>query len=317
MIKLKTPSRLHLSLIDMNGELGRVDGSVGIALEEPGYVMGFRKPEKRDYSSDGIGKPLIRAEGAAKGIAESICSILSVEGIDINIEKMIPEHVGFGSKTQLALGVAAGICKAYDIHKPVADMARMVGRGGTSGIGVASFEQGGFIVDGGHPAEKGFLPSGFSESPPPPVLFRCEFPWWVVCAWPEAKGAHGEAELIAFRKNCPISGEEAGKAARITLMKMMPSIIEKDLEGFGQALNMLQETGFKKIELGMQGRDVHNLLAFLRENSAGAGMSSFGPLCFGICETALDAKCLEEEVKSKFNVNTLRTKADNTGAKWL
>ncbi len=35
MIKVVSPSRLHLTLIDLNAELGRVDGGAGITLESP------------------------------------------------------------------------------------------------------------------------------------------------------------------------------------------------------------------------------------------------------------------------------------------
>jgi len=34
-ITVQTPSRLHFGLIDLNGELGRINGSFGVALEEP------------------------------------------------------------------------------------------------------------------------------------------------------------------------------------------------------------------------------------------------------------------------------------------
>ena len=37
----------------------------------------------------------------------------------------------------------------YDLGLSVHEIAVKVGRGGTSGIGVAAFENGGFILDGG------------------------------------------------------------------------------------------------------------------------------------------------------------------------
>jgi beta-ribofuranosylaminobenzene 5'-phosphate synthase len=42
MLKIKSVSRLHFTLIDMNGEHGRIDGSLGIALKEPHFIMKFR-----------------------------------------------------------------------------------------------------------------------------------------------------------------------------------------------------------------------------------------------------------------------------------
>ena len=36
-IAIRTPSRLHFSLIDLNGTLGRIDGSVGLAIAQPEF----------------------------------------------------------------------------------------------------------------------------------------------------------------------------------------------------------------------------------------------------------------------------------------
>ena len=38
-IKISTPARLHFGLTDMNGESGRIDGGVGLALESPHTVI--------------------------------------------------------------------------------------------------------------------------------------------------------------------------------------------------------------------------------------------------------------------------------------
>lgn len=306
METIKTPSRLHLSLIDMEGGLGRVDGGIGLALEEPCFEIAFER-------SDGVRG----LEGEDRELAERACSQLGVEGVEIEIMERIPEHAGFGSKTQLSLAVAAGVCKVWGLRKTIREMAVMVGRGGTSGIGVAAFERGGFILDGGHPSEKGFSPSRFSDSPPPPVLARYDFPWWTVCAWPEGKGAHGELERGLFEEHCPMPASEVGKASRIILMRVLPALAENDLKGFGEGVSMLQEVGFKKVELDLKREEVGELLDFLQENSAGGGMSSFGPVCFGFCESASEARSLEEKVRASFKADTVVSKANNGGARWL
>jgi len=290
----------------MHGGLGRVDGGIGIGLEEPCFEMGF---EKSDIVKG--------VEGDAKKLAEKVCRELDFPGIEIKIRRAIPDHIGFGSKTQLYLAIASGVCRAYNVKKQSDSIARMVGRGGTSGIGVAVFDRGGFVLDGGHPAKKGFVPSRGSNSPPAPILMRYDFPWWFVCAWPDKKGAHGEAELKIFERNCPIPSAEAAKTARIVLMKILPAMAESDIKAFGEGVNMLQESGFKRIEVDLQRKEIGGLLAFLQKESAGGGMSSFGPVCFGICETEAEAKSLEKKVKSGFNVNTIVTKANNRGARWL
>ena len=36
---IKTPCRLHFSLIDLNGSLNRVDGGIGLALKKPNFTI--------------------------------------------------------------------------------------------------------------------------------------------------------------------------------------------------------------------------------------------------------------------------------------
>jgi len=38
-VTVKTPSRLHFSMIDMRGDLGRIHGSVGVAIDNPSIVL--------------------------------------------------------------------------------------------------------------------------------------------------------------------------------------------------------------------------------------------------------------------------------------
>lgn len=40
---IQTPSRLHLSLLDLNGSLGRIDGGVGLTLKKPSLVLELKE----------------------------------------------------------------------------------------------------------------------------------------------------------------------------------------------------------------------------------------------------------------------------------
>jgi beta-ribofuranosylaminobenzene 5'-phosphate synthase len=42
-VLVDAPSRIHITLLDMNGASGRVDGGVGVTLDEPGCVLDARK----------------------------------------------------------------------------------------------------------------------------------------------------------------------------------------------------------------------------------------------------------------------------------
>ena len=66
--RISTPSRLHFTLIDMNGEIGRIDGSLGLATQYPGVLLEFG-PHGRTVVRGGsrAERELILAEIAAAG----------------------------------------------------------------------------------------------------------------------------------------------------------------------------------------------------------------------------------------------------------
>lgn len=166
MIRVKTPSRLHITLIDLNGSLGRVDGGVGIALEEPRIIL---EAEIMDKGIIVEGDDSNRAIEVAKKIMRNYDL---KHGLHIRILEKYDDHIGLGFGTQLSLATAFAITRLHKIDISIRDLAKIVGRGGTSGIGVAAFENGGFIVDGGHTfgankQKQSFLPSSASKAPSP------------------------------------------------------------------------------------------------------------------------------------------------------
>lgn len=314
MINVVSPSRLHLTLIDLNAEIGRVDGGVGITLESPSLEISASEADTVEV----VGSSLLagRMLKAAKAV------LPPGEGIRILIKRDLPDHVGLGSGTQAALSVAAAINEIYGLGKSVRELAVAVGRGGTSGIGVAAFENGGFIVDGGHKfKDKGaFSPSAASRMPPGPVLFRRTFPDWnIVLAIPNTKGVHDAEEVDIFKKVCPIPLTEVQEISHVILMQMLPALIEEDIDGFGRAVNHFQTAGFKKREVELQPKPVLDVMKYMQDNGAsGSGVSSFGPVVYGIVESPGEARKLQNEVQRMLNEslggNVLLTKGRNRGA---
>jgi beta-ribofuranosylaminobenzene 5'-phosphate synthase len=314
MIRVVSPSRLHLTLIDLNAELGRVDGGAGIALESPSLEISATEADTIEV----IGDPLL-----AGRMQKAIQALLPAgKGIRLHINDSLPDHVGLGSGTQAALSAAVAVNRIYGLGKSVRELAVAVGRGGTSGIGVAAFENGGFILDGGHKfKDKGsFSPSSASHVPPGPVLFRRNFPDWpIVLAIPNGKGAHDAEEVDLFKKFCPIPLGEVQEISHVILMQMLPALVEEDLESFGRAINHLQTAGFKKREVELQPQPVLNIMHYMRDNGAsGSGISSFGPVVYGIVGSIKEGKKLQQEIQSMLDESlggrVLLTNARNLGA---
>ncbi|MDD1673446.1 MAG: chorismate pyruvate-lyase family protein, partial [Methanomicrobiales archaeon] len=287
---VEAPSRLHLGLIDMNGSLGRVDGGVGIALADPATLLEVHWADALIVRGGDLS-----AQERVGGVATTLLPILGRTGAEIILHRSIPGHMGLGSGTSLSLATAAALYRLAGKKDEVRTLARMSGRGGTSGIGTAAFERGGILIDGGHSFGEGkeknsFLPSAASAGvAPAPLIVRHPFPedWKIVLAVPAGvPGASGEEERNIFRTACPVPEGEVQEMCREVLMRMLPGIVEHDLDLFGAAVNHIQDLGFKKVEITRQALLVPRLLDVLRSAGAAcAGMSSFGPTVFAITDT--------------------------------
>lgn len=347
-----TPSRLHFALIDLNGCLGRIDGGIGLSLSKPGFLIrarsadrspkgragmpaiqacsttSFTRGDQKDFPlyKGGQGDLKITGQEENRQRARNVVKLLQerchIGDIELEIEESIPAHVGLGSGTQLSLGIAQAVCKLYGINLGHQEMALLVERGGTSGIGVAAFFYGGFIVDGGHKflSEKSsFLPSSASKGVrPPPVIARYDFPDWdILVAIPNCKHISGAEEVNLFQTLCPLPLNDVQALSHIILMKLLPSLVQHDLESFGEAVDQIQNMGWKKVEIEKQDPIVRLTMDFLRDNSAcGVGLSSWGPaiFCFGKDLRSLEAKTQAFLADRNPGGYCFLTKANNTGA---
>jgi beta-ribofuranosylaminobenzene 5'-phosphate synthase len=289
-IRVEAPSRLHLGLIDMHGGLGRVDGGIGITLMNP--CTGIEVKRGEDLTVTG-GTPEVH-----RRVLDAARKVLDAAGIRggaaITVKRSMPQHTGLGSGTQIALATGAAISKLYSLDLSVRRIAAIVGRGGTSGIGTAAFEHGGFILDGGHSfgphGEKhGFAPSAASSTvTPATVCARLPFPeaWKIVLAIPNrGTNVGGAEEVNIFRDYCPVPIEDVSQICHEIMTRMLPGIAEEDLDLFAHAVNAIQTLGFKKVETSLQDPVVPALIRELRQAGAAcAGLSSFGPTVFAITD---------------------------------
>ncbi len=321
-VVVETPSRIHLGLIDLHGGIGRVDGGIGISLEEPGVLLEVSR--SRETVARG-GDERCR-EVAGRAARRVLAGLRVAGGVEIALRRTIPSHVGLGSGSQTALAVARGISELLGKDIPARELARLAGRGGTSGIGTAAFEAGGFIVDGGHAfgpgAEKvDFRPSSAADGVrPAPVIARHDFPpdWRIILVTPRVtEGASGGKEVDIFREACPVPLGEVRETCHEVLMRMLPGVADHDLELFGKSVNRIQELGFKKVEISLQPPAIPALMEELRSAGAAcAGMSSFGPTVYAVADHDVPAilGAAEEFLGEHGGGEAWVTTARNTGA---
>ncbi len=306
MIEVRTCARLHLGLLDNNGEQGRLYGSIGLAISQPRLVLRADVAESlltEGQESDRVSeyaRRFIRHYGAPSGAR-------------LNLASGIPSHVGLGSGTQIAMAVGTALAALAGLRLSPREIALAVGRGMRSGIGIATFQRGGFVLDGGHrllsgpsePFEIDELAGRIERNTIPPVLFQHPVPpnWHFVTVIPKAdKGFSGEKENIAFQQLPPAPARLVEKSSRLLLMKMLPALVEKDAASFGQALTEIQRMVgdfFASVQGGRFSNSLsEGIISFMIDRGAlGAGQSSWGPAVYGLADGKTQALRLVKEVK--------------------
>ena len=225
-VRVEAPARLHLGFIDVSGSLGRRFGSLGLTLEEFSTVLSLRRAERFDAQ----GPDAQRASDYLRRLLDDHDPSTSVA---LRVHQAIPEHVGLGSGTQLALAVGKAFSALFELPVSVAALAARLDRGARSGIGIGAFEEGGFVVDGG---------SGAAGAHPP-VISRMPFPgsWRVLLVFDRAeRGLFGEAERAAFRALQAFPQQRAAHLAHLVLMRLMPALVEEDFASFSGAIGEIQ-----------------------------------------------------------------------------
>ncbi len=324
--RISTPSRLHFTLIDMNGEMGRIDGSLGLAIQHPGVLLEFGSQGRTVVRGGSCAeRELVLAEIAAAG------EIFDVEpGIEILIRQMIPQHQGLGSGTQTRLAVLSALSHRFGMNYSPREIVAMSTRGGTSGIGINAFRCGGFLLDGGHSVcvqKESFAPSRFAtKAGQPPLLMRNDFPtaWGIALFIPSRQmGLSGQDELDFMLSNTPIPLEEVQSISHVILMRLLPALQELDLETFGSCVSAIQDVGWKRRHWNRP--DIEPLKSVRSAFDAttgiqGCGLSSTGTTVFGffdrtkVSDEELTAG-LRRELSNKRTVpgRIVCTRANNSG----
>ncbi|BBL61390.1 hypothetical protein MARBORIA2_03640 [Methanobrevibacter arboriphilus] len=320
---IKTPSRIHMALIDLNGSYGRRDGGIGLTISKPNFVLEAEILEKgisidfdKNIKDNDIKNQCLLK---IKDSAEKIISHFNIDnGFHFNVNEAFLTHSGLGSGTQISLATAKLICEYNGISINGVELGKILGRGGTSGVGIYSFDQGGLIIDGGHDINEKteFLPSSASKANPPNLIGRYDFPkeWDILIAIPESRTIMGKNEVNIFQEYCPVPKRDVEKLSHLIFMNLIPFLLEKNIKSFGNVINEIQKIGFKKVELDLQKEKIKTAMEKMREFGAyGVGMSSFGPSIYGILDKKnRDAFKATKEFIGEDGI-VFKTKAQNHG----
>ena len=326
MIRVSTPSRLHFGLFalptgdapgawpDRDGRPvlpARSYGGVGLMIEQPDLTV-MVEPATIWHSDGAL------ADRALTFARTASAALASDHPLHIRVATTVRAHVGLGSGTQLALAVARAVAlTAGRDELSAVELARLVGRGQRSALGIHGFAQGGFLVEGGKRAADDIAP----------LVARAAFPtaWRIVLIIPHAlEGDHGPRERAAFRA-LGQAGADLGRTdalCRLALLGMLPALAEADFDAFGEAVYDFNRRVGEMFRPWQGDLYAHPRIAALvtalrtHEGVRGVGQSSWGPTVFAVVR-AEEAHGLCARLVSKHECapeELLVTAAANRGA---
>lgn len=309
-VYIKTPARLHFGLIDLNGDFGRLYGGLGVGINRPNVIL-EAQPSKT-----------MIVKGKKTGLVQEFVNKFKEAykikaNVAITVEQTIPEHVGLGSGTQLALAVATAMAKLFNVKATTQELALIMGRMQRTCVGTTIFEKGGFVVDGGKDTKNpNCLPSLISRQPFPEE-------WRFMVMVPNVEqGFSNNQETAAFKNVKPMLAEEVGKICRLIMIKLLPALAEKNIETFGEALTQIQNTIGDSFANVQHGRYTHasaaeNIEYLQKLGAYGVGQSSWGPALYGLF-LKKDAKKIQQTLQTflnrKWGGQVFTAKATNRGA---
>ena len=309
-VNVDTPARLHLGFLDLSGALGRRFGSLGLSIEA--FHTRLRVIRARELGAVGPGA------GRAMGYAERILDALGVKDrVSIQLDTAIPDHLGLGSGTQMALAVGRAITDLFGIEYSTRELAVLLQRGARSGIGIGAFDDGGFLLDGG-------VGTGGQV---PPVIARLSFPeQWRLLLVMDARGQglHGRREVDAFNRLPVFPTDLAAHLCHLALMKILPGLHHAELQPVAEGIAELQRCVGNHFAPAQGGRftskAVADALAWVESlGHCGVGQSSWGPTGFVLLPDDQSAQALLSQARRRFGelspLRFLITTACNEGSR--
>ncbi len=262
-------------------------GSLGLGISEPKFKLMIKHP----------GKGII--EGFDEIGAGAITKVLKELGlsndVDVSLRGFMAHHVGLGSVTKVIMSLIAGLSKLGLVNDDLVKLAKRLGRGRFSCIGIYSSIYGGFIVD-----------TGIYGEGTPRLLLRLKFPteWYAVTVIPKGIKGLDDREERNFMEEPKLFSKQSDLYA--CLISLVTAINIRDFNLFSSSLRKIQYlTGqyFSSIQGGIYCCDVVEEVVkfFLSKGIEGIGQSSWGPTCYGFIEGYINAKVVRDELLKYLN----------------
>ncbi len=294
-IHIQTGARLHFGLLAVQAPTGRNFGGVGLMVDAPGgHLTVTVSEEDLVHAPEELASRLVEWRSKYRELcpAEHRPPTCLIE-----VTQTIPIHTGLGSGTQTALALAAALSRlSGETPITATELARRVGRGLRSALGIHGFDHGGFLVEAGKQR-----PEEIS-----PLISRIAVPadWRLLLITPRDNcGLSGESERSAFAKLGPMPNSITDRLCHIALMELIPAMQIGDFDSVSESLfefGRLNGEYFAPIQGGLFADPrMSDLADRLRSSGCrGVGQTSWGPTLFALCRDDNEATERQRELLS-------------------
>lgn len=338
---VRTGARLHFGLLSNRPQSGREFGGIGLMVDQPGWTIRMRagvadaqapnairlsksvdalNPESvarvQSFAARYLSDASARDEASQQQVASArIKRNAERTPLEIDIATAIPGHQGLGSGTQLGLAIAKGLAVLEGRDASSDELARRIGRGRRSAVGIWGFDFGGLLVDGGkRPADDiGVMVARFDV----PAEWR-----FVLVSPRTQQGLSGAAELAAFSQLPPMGDALTQRLSQIILTSVLPALRQRAFDEFSAALFEYGRLVGEYFAPAQGGIFAAAMMPFLGRTLSNQGhaqpvQTSWGPTCAIPCHSDTEASevlaLVRQEVRDA-DLQTQVVRALNAGA---
>lgn len=317
-IRITSFPRVHITLIGMNDDGYRINGSVGFSISAPQIDVDFEESDNFEIIDNRGIKFTEQEKDRLFHVLMEATNKLSLEKrIRCTIKSNALPHYGLGSNTAIYMSCIEALFVLNEVEYNQNDIITHSKRGGTSGIGINTYFEGGFIFDVGiKNSEQSFTPSSIADrnGKTPLVIHKCKLPDWRIgiCIPQYIQNKSEQEEVDFFKTHCPIDKSSTENILYEAVYGITSSIIENDYDIFCKSVNTIQSTQWKYLERLLYGEALVELEQEIRSLGADCvGMSSLGPILFF---TGKDINGIIENISNNFpDVICYNTSLNNNG----
>ncbi len=311
------PSRLHFGLI--GGQGGGGLGGAGLMIDQPATSIEFTDSARLvlEFPETPRAMQTIVAWHSMMAARSDGAFPARVDELPVRITWLQGPrpHTGLGSGTQMALSIAAGLCRWFLPNQPWGPQdVPAFGRRARSAVGSHGFFGGGFVVDAGKRSSH-----SLGE-----LAKRIQLPtdWRIALVCPiEQVGLSGQKEEDLFGVLQPFPAAESRDLADLLFNEVVPSAEQGDFDRFSRALHdygYRAGLAFGNFQSGPFHSDsIQSIVQYLCDAGIqGVGQSSWGPTVYAVVATADRAEGLLAQLRVEFppdQFHTLVTEINTTG----